>query len=283
MRSERLGQWSILLACVFFAGAAVSAKYLAVGYSGLFVSLVRFFLGALFCVSAIFILRREWRVKDWRIWIIRGVLGGLAMSLTYWAIQLTSSGRAILLADTYPIFVAVFGYLFFREKITAQHVAGVVIGILGVLLVFYDRSQYGWLGNLLAFAAGAVGGVSVHYVKQSRAKNNPFLVYLSACIFGALWCLVSVGEVRHLTWSGAAALALVAVFGFVGQVFAGYGFRYVTATTGGIMGLAEVPLTVAFSALLGEEMRARFWLGTLLILAGILIAYGLWPAGRREA
>jgi drug/metabolite transporter (DMT)-like permease len=283
MSSERWGQWSILLACVFFAAAAVSAKYLAADYSGLFVSLVRFALGALFCVGAIFLLGREWRVKGWRVWIIRGVLGGLAMSLTYWAIQLTSSGRAILLADTYPIFVAVFGYLFFREKITAQHVAGVLIGMLGVLLVFYDHSQYGWFGNVLAFAAGIVGGVSVHYVKKSRSVNNPFLVYLSACLFGMLWCLGSVAEVRHLTGSGLLALSTVAIFGFVGQVFAGYGFRYVTATTGGIMGLAEVPLTVAFSALLGEEMRPRFWLGTLMILAGILIAYGLLPAGRRQA
>lgn len=283
MQKERLGQLSILLACIFFAAAAVSAKYLAADYSGLFVSLVRFALGAIFCVSAIFLLGREWRVRGWRVWIIRGVLGGLAMSLTYWAIQLTSSGRAILLADTYPIFVAIFGYLFFREKITPQHVAGVLIGMLGVLLVFYDHSQYHWFGNLLAFGAGVVGGVSVHYVKKSRSENNPFLVYLSACVFGLLWCLASIGEVRHLTGPGALALALVAVFGFVGQVFAGYGFKYVTATTGGIMGLAEVPLTVAFSALLGEEMRPRFWLGTLLILAGILIAYGIWPAGRRRA
>lgn len=273
MRSARLGQLSILLACVFFAAAAVSAKYLAVGYSGLFVSLVRFSLGAVFCVGAIFLLGREWRIKGWRIWIIRGLLGSLAMSLTYWAIQLTSSGRAILLADTYPIFVAVFGYLFFREIITARNVGGVLIGILGVLLVFYDRSQYPWFGNLLAFGAGVVGGVSVHYVKLTRYQNNPFLVYLSACLFGLVLCLVSADEVRHLTGQGAFALTLVAVLSFVGQVLAGYGFKYVSATTGGIAGLAEVPLTVAFSALLGEEMRPGFWLGTVLILAGIVINY----------
>ncbi|MEW6515559.1 MAG: DMT family transporter [candidate division FCPU426 bacterium] len=284
MPSERMGQLSILLACVFFAAAAVSAKYLAAGYSGLFVSLVRFGLGAVFCVLALAWLRREWRVQGWRVWAIRGILGSLAMSLTYWAIQLTSSGRAILLADTYPIFVAIFGYLFFREAITRRHVGGLIVGMLGVLLVFYDRSQYGWLGNLLAFGAGVVGGVSVHYVKLARSRNNPFLVYLSACLFGLIWCLVSAGEVRHLNGQGAFALVLVAVFGFVGQVLAGYGFKYVSATTGGIAGLAEVPLTVAFSALLGEEMRPRFWLGTVLIVAGILINYypGRRARGDRE-
>ena len=273
MRSRFIGAVSIFLSCVLFACTSTTVKYVSVRYDGMSISLARFIVGGVLACVAIAVMRRGFRVTDFKSWALRGIFGAVSMGLFYAGIQMTSSGRATLLADTYPVFVAVFGFLFFGESIGPGRITGVVLGIAGSVIVFYDGSQYPLAGNLLCVGSAVTGAIAVHYLKKSRESHNSFLVYLSPCVFGAaasLWA--APGLVRAVSWHDAGFLAAVGVLAFGGQVLMSFGYRYVKATEGSIIGLSEILFSVMLSAaFLGEHMTPRFFAGGALVMAGLAI------------
>ena len=173
MRSRFIGAVSIFLSCVLFACASTTVKYISSRYDGMSISLVRFVIGGILACVAIAVMRRGFHVTDFKSWALRGIFGAVSMGLFYAGIQLTSSGRATLLADTYPVFVAVFGFLFFGESIGPGRIAGVVLGIAGSVIVFYDGSPYPMAGNLLCAGSAVTGAIAVH---KSISRIKKYLV-----------------------------------------------------------------------------------------------------------
>lgn len=273
MKKQTVGESAILSACLFFYPCAnVLVKVVGTHCSGLVVSFWRFFIGAVLSVGVMAFWEKERKIREWRTWILRGVYGAAAMVAGYMAIQMTGSGRAVLLANTYPVFVAVFGVTIFKERTSWNQWAALVLCLGGILLVFQDKSQYSFLGNCLGLLAGILGGLAVHYMKKTRERNSPSSVYLSACLFGVLPGFTAgphlyQGFHPHV-WI---LLMFIGILAFSGQWFASYGFKYVSATAGSIIGFAETLVTIGMSwFFLGEEMRPRFFAGALLILLGLL-------------
>jgi drug/metabolite transporter (DMT)-like permease len=248
-------------------------KHISAHYSSWFISFVRFFVGAVLVIISILATGRSFRVHNMKNWILRGATGCIAMVLFYVAIQMTSSGRATLLSDTYPVFVALFGVLFFRERIGIGQIAGLILCICGSTLVFYDGSSYPVAGSLICIGSAVASGVAVHFIKRSRESDNSFLIYLSPCIFGFMITCFSAKDAVSISSSGdAVLLILVGVFAFIGQIFLAWGFRYVPATAGSVLGMAEILFSITLSLLfLGEVMKPRFFAGGALIIAGLLV------------
>jgi drug/metabolite transporter (DMT)-like permease len=235
------------------------------------ISFVRFVVGAVLACAVILILRKSFRVTDWKSWALRGIFGAASMALFYAGIHVTSSGRATLFADTYPVFVAVFGFMFFGEKIGPGRIAGVILCIAGSVIVFYDGSSYPVIGNFLCIASAVTGGIAVHFLKRARESHNSFLVYLAPCLFGAVASMWTVPELaRAVSLRDMFFLLLVGVLAFAGQILMSFGYRYVSATEGSIIGMSEILFSVMISAaLLGEEMTPRFFAGGACVLAGL--------------
>ena len=271
-RQTRFGEFSIFLSCLLFSITSVTVKYAGCSFSGGFISFVRFAIGGLLSLCLVLAIKKSIRIRDPISLLLRGVLGSLAMVLAYIAIQTTGSGRAILLANTYPVFVVVFGYLFFKDKIRLNNLIGLAFCVVGVLFVCFDRSRYGIAGTLLALGSGVTSGLAVHFIKKARAHNDIFIVYLSACIFGVAASSFSAPEAAKIqSWNVLLPLIIVGVFALAGQLAMGYGYKYTTAVKGSIIGFTEIPLTILLSSFFGEEMKPRFFLGMAVIVIGLLI------------
>lgn len=271
-RQARLGEFSIFLSCLFFSITSVTVKYAGCRFSGGFISLVRFAIGGLLSLCLVLAIKKSIRIRDPLTLLLRGILGASAMVIAYIAIQMTGSGRAILLANTYPVFVAIFGYLFFREKIQLNNLIGLACCVAGVLFVFFDHSRYSLTGNLLALGSGVISGMAVHYIKKAREHNDVFVVYLSACIFGVAASSFSASEAMKIqNWNILLPLVIVGIFALAGQLVMAYGYKYTTAVKGSIIGFTEIPLTILLSFFFGEEMKPRFFMGMAAIIFGLLI------------
>jgi drug/metabolite transporter (DMT)-like permease len=269
---SRLGEFSIFLSCLFFSITSVTVKYAGSYFSGGFISLARFTIGGLLSLCLVLAIKKSIRIRDPLALLLRGVLGASAMVVAYIAIQMTGSGRAILLANTYPVFVAIFGYLFFREKIQSNNIIGLAFCVAGVLFVFFDHSRYGLTGNLLALGSGVISGMAVHFIKRAREHNDVYVVYLSACIFGAAASSFSASEaVKIQGLNILLPLLIVGIFALAGQLAMAYGYKYTTAVKGSIIGFTEIPLTILLSFFFGEEMKPRFFMGMAVIIFGLLI------------
>lgn len=271
MTPHTKGRFAILLSCVFFALTSFTVKKLAGSFDGWFISWFRFLLGGLLTVIVMICTKRSFRIHRFNDWFLRGFFGVIAMVSFYIGISMTSSGRATLLSTTYPAFVALFGVLFYQSKTTVGNIISIVFCLAGSFVVFYDGSSYSFTGNLLCIGSAVASGFAVIHIKRAREENSSFLVYLSPCIFGILassWSVAAVSAIPSV--KDIILLAFVGCAAFIGQIFMTYGYRFVTATEGSILGMTEILLAIILSRfLLGEAMNFRFFIGTVIIISGI--------------
>lgn len=209
--------------------------------------------------------------------------------------QATTTGWIIA---TIPLFIALLGAVFLRERLGLARVLGIVLAAVGVLLVVARgdfRSLDGGLGGigapgdaliLLSAPNWAVFSVlSRHGLKRHPAARMMFYVMVLGWLFTtALW-FAGRGPhtIPHLTSSGIGAVL------FLGVICSGVAYVYwydalerIPASQVGVLLYLEPLVTVAFAAsFLHEGIR----LGTLA--GGAIILLGVWivnraPISRRD-
>ena len=273
MKLRVKGQAALYLAATILALVSLCVKLASRYYSPLFVSASRFLLGAVFCVVTLSLGFPGTKPKRIGAVILRGFFGSLAMITSYAAVSLTGPGRATLLANTYPLFVAFFGALLFGEKVGARTFASALVCAGGAFLVVRDGSGAALSGDLLALASAVFSGFAVNFVRRaSAAGENPFVLYLSPCLFGLPLLAFAPGP-GPLIHSGAAGLLLLFAVGFGGfaaQAILSYGYRTVPASRGSVVFYWETALTVLLGLLFGgERLNLRFALGLAAIVGGL--------------
>lgn len=267
-----MGSFTIILSCLFYSVLALLVKPLSYYCNGLFISGFRFLIGIILGFAVLFFTKNPLKIVDGPFWVLRGVYGAIAMIAYFVAIQLTNSGRATLLSNTYPVFVAVFGTLFFGERITKRNIVSLSFCLMGVFMVLYDRGHYPILGDLLGILSGVCGALAVIYLKKSCEHNSSVIIYLSACFFGVLSLPFATNQIANINIQAFVILILVGILGFAGQVLMTFGFKTVSANQGSILSYATIPITLMLSyVVFGDPMPFKFLAGIGLILAGLMI------------
>ena len=83
---------------------------------------------------------------------IGGIILGLGFSAYVFAMYNTTVANANFIIQTQAIFLAVFGYLFLKEKISKLTLASIILAISGIILMVGNSLSPGQLsGNLVAF------------------------------------------------------------------------------------------------------------------------------------
>lgn len=271
LRDQTKGEIAFYSASILFAITVVFIKLTANHFGGIFVSSVRFIIALMLGLIIIRIRKIPFRIIDIKSWVLRGVLGSSAMLIFFSSIQLSSSGRITLIFNTFPVFVAIFGFLFFRQKITITNIISLILCLSGIIIIFYDGSKYPLKGDLLGLSAAILAGITVHYVKKSSEKNNPIIVYFAACFFGLLYTPLGIKDIYNVNFQNIIPLLGVAVFSFAAQVSMTYGYRHISAAKGSIISYSAIPLTILFSHFIGEQFKPLFFIGMIPITIGLLI------------
>lgn len=283
------GGYAALYSSAFlFAFTSLLVKLASRYYTGLLVSAARFAVGAILCSSVLLIRYRSMRPARPGVVALRGAFGACSMAMTYAAISLTGPGRAALLSNVYPLFVAVFGALFFGERVKPRVFACIAICTCGAVLVMRDGSGASLAGDALALGSAVFAGVAVNFVRRATQTDNPFMLYLSPCLFGLpLFAFVpAAGWTAGAASGGLLGLALLVGVGavaFLAQAFMAYGYRSVQAGKGSVVFYLETALTVLLGALFaGERFNLRFAAGLTLILGGLALNHLRLPRRRPE-
>ncbi len=276
LRKRVAGMAALFLAATNFALVILLVKLASRHFSGLFVSGVRFATGALLCGAVLLFRRDDARLRNPKMVLLRGLFGAASMVASFAAVSLTGPGRAALLGNTYPLFVALFGALFFKERLEARSLLSLAVCTAGALLVMRDGSGAALLGDLLALANALLAGMAVNYVRRaSAAGDNPFVLYLSPCLFGLPLLAFAPLPSGPPPASAILLLALVGLGSFSAQVLMSIGYRSVPAGRGSVVFYWETALTVLLGFLFGgESPNPRFLLGLCAILAGLWLNGG---------
>ena len=232
-------------------------------------------------------LRRHWR-SIFVVGITNTALPFLGFS--YAALSISAGLSSIFNASS-PLFGAVIGWLWLRDRPTGPRVLGLAIGFAGVLGLAWEKASFrsggsGW-AIVACLAAALMYGLSANYTKRRLQGVAPMAVaagsQLSATLLLALpalwWWPAQMPSAR--AWTMVVLLALLCT----GLAYLMY-FRLI-AHVGPANAIAVTFLIPAFAVLWGwlflaEPLTAAMAAGCAVILLGTALATGM-IAPRRAA
>ena len=179
MQGERRAVVLLLLGVILWSTSGLLIKESSLGALALVGG--RSALAAL--VLAAYVRKPHWT------WSLPQVGGALALATTYnlfvVATQLTSAANAILLQYTAPLWVAVFGIWYLRERPhTVDYVSMGLIAV-GMLLFFGDKlTGSALLGNLLAALSGITMAWMTLFLRKQK-DGSPYETVLLGNVLAA--------------------------------------------------------------------------------------------------
>ena len=157
---------------------------------------VRFFLAGVIMLGAVALIQRRSFVRPSRVelrdsFIVGALLLGGGMGAVAWGEQTIPSGIAALLITLMPVWVAVFGRVFFGERLPLVAWAGVSLGLVGVAIlvlpsIAIDGSldPAGVVALLISPISWAAGSVFASH--SAKLPRDPFVTTGIQMLSGAL-------------------------------------------------------------------------------------------------
>jgi len=203
-------------------------------------------------------------------------LGGVFTAIS----QGVPAGISALILGLQPIATSIIANRFMGEKITRLQSAGLALGLVGVLLVLYDRnivlagSVLGWVASFLSLIGITIGTLyQKRYCGRIDWRAGNVVQYIGA---GGLFALGAVVfETREIHWTGELifAMAWLVLVLSIAAVALMYWLIRRSAATGFASLFYLVPVVTAFLAyiLFGERLDALSILGMVVCAGGVVL------------
>jgi len=225
---------------------------------------------------------------DGRMLLVTFVAGtcwvGIPMALTAWALQYISGGLGSIFQSTTPFFVAIFAYFLLREQqLSAAKIFGLIIGFIGIIILFSDDPLEAMGGS--AFAGGAavlltsvlIGFAQVYSRKYFRGRDLlgfNMCVLLVAGIETLPFCFVGGAPRFSLTVELALSILYLGIMASaIPFVLYFELFQRVNIVVLSMVAYV-IPVVAVVSGIvwLGERMTPTDVAGSCLVLFGVLLA-----------
>jgi len=285
----------LIIPPVLWAGNAVVGRVVSPLISPMLLNLLRWALAFVVLLPlAGGVLRRDsplW--AQWRRFLFMALLSTSGYNaLLYLALNTSTPINVTLVGASTPVWMLLFGRIFFRQTITGRQLVGAVLSIAGVVLVLC-RGQWELLlglhlvaGDLYVLMA-AMGWayyswMLAHPTPESAPLRADWAVFLlGQVVFGLCWSALFAGvewavtDVRlQWSWPLAGALAFIAVGpAVIAYPTWGAGVtRAGAAVAGFFINLTPLFTALLSSAFLGEAPRMFHALAFVLIVSGIVLS-----------
>ena len=246
---------------------------------------LRFVLASLILALLVLARRARWpRTRnEWTLIAVVGVLQfALNYGLVFWGEQHISSGLAAVLQSTFPAFGFVIAHFYLpHERITTARVFGVLLGVLGVAVIFSDQlsiaGKLAFLGSMALVLSAFFGSYSNVLVKAYGGKIDPQILAAGQMVFGFVPLLAigfaTEGNPLHFHWTAMAVVSLLYLV-VVGSVvaFALYYWlvRNMDVTNTMLIALVTPVVAVVLGMIvLHERLNWRLLAGGACIISGI--------------
>ena len=213
---------------------------------------------------------------------LQGFLGGIILSTGFcgyvFAMYNTTVANTNFIIQTQTIFLAIFGYFFLKEKITALTLTSIILAMSGVLLMVGNSLTPGELsGNLAAFSMPITFAVLIIIVRKfPKVDMVPaqFIAGISSCIIGYVLS-TKIMISNHDIFLGFLAGFFQVGFGFI---FITIGARTTPSATVGIIMLSESVLGPLWAFLFVSERPSLYGLigGAIILFAVMLQFYSMF-------
>lgn len=205
-----------------------------------------------------------------------GVLSGALLAATFFFFILSllrnTAANTFVLMSTGPFFVAVFGWIFLRERVPLRTWIAIAVALAGITLMFADGLGAGRsLGNALALGVATAFALNVVVLRRMHASVD---MVPAVMIAGLISVVVALPFALPLAPS-ARDLALLAPMGCLqlglGCLLMTRATRYLAAGEIGLLSLIETILAPIWVWLgVGERPSALAFAGAAIVLGALL-------------
>jgi len=218
-----------------------------------------------------------------------GFFGGIILSFGFcgyvFAMYNTTVANTNFIISLQILFLAFFGYLFLKERISSITLASIILAITGVILMVGNSLTPGEMsGNLAAFTMPITFAILIMIVRKfPKVDMVPaqFIAGISSCLIGFLLSekiMVS----THDIFLGFTAGFFQVGFGFI---FITIGARSTPSAMVGIIMLSESILGPIWAFLFVGERPSLFTLigGSIILFAVLIQFYNLITSNKPES
>ncbi|HSM97867.1 MAG TPA: DMT family transporter [Gallionella sp.] len=260
----------------------LAIKWSALGAGFSFGVFARMLISVLLCAALLAVLRIRLPLhrRALHSYVASGTSMWGTMVLAYWSSQYVSSGMISVLFGLSPLITSLGAMLWLKEEsVTANQLAGMLLGLAGLGLVFRGGLGLGEgaaLGLVALFLAVVCQALGLVWIKKVGDDSPPLATTFGSLavalpLFFAVWWLADGHWPTALPDRAAAAIVYL---GTVGSVlgFMLYYYMIKHMETGPIALIALV--TPVLALLLGhglnnEAVLPQVWFGTAFILLGL--------------
>ncbi|WP_108670311.1 DMT family transporter [Peribacillus acanthi] len=288
MKQTFLGSVYLSLAASIWGGMYVVSKYVLDYIPPITLVWLRFIIAfiVLFAILRAVQTRTGKQVQlKKRDWILLGWIGfiGYFISISFQFIgtKLSDAHTGALITSATPAFIVIFAILVLKEKLTARKTISMLLATTGVVIVIGWETKVGHhlTGSLILVGAAITWALLSIYVKIASERFSTLTITTFAIGFGLLfttpvmlWELQSQNVFFHNIWV-VLGIVYLGTVSTAGAFFLwNKGMELMDAGVGSLFFFFQ-PVVGTFLGwlLLNEEIHANFFIGAILIFAGVLI------------
>jgi drug/metabolite transporter (DMT)-like permease len=229
---------------------------------------------------------------QWRFMLAYGLV--LSLFNSTWTISVALNGAAVstVLAYSSAAFTAIMGWRLFGERLGPVKILAVSLSLVGCIFISGAYNPAAWKLNPVGVFTGLVSGLafaaySLMGKEASQRSINPWTVLLYAFGFATIflfvynqltpWLPQGVAS-PNLLWLGDAYTGWAVLVALaIGPTIGGYGLytvslNYLPASVANVIATLEPVMTsVQAFILLDERFTPPQWIGSALIIAGVIV------------
>jgi drug/metabolite transporter (DMT)-like permease len=284
MKNTLIGSLYLILASSIWGGMYVVVKVVVSVIPPLELVWMRYVVAIVALLIIGFITKQKWRIEKryFLIIIAIGIIGNaISIVAQETGTMLSTAQMGAIITSSTPAFMVIFARLILKERMTLRKGISVCLATIGVFLIvgIGDVNMSGTLGGIALLIAALTWALMSVLVKLLPSDYSQIVVttysILVALIVLTPFVLPRLHEINisHLThptiWSGLLYLGIVSTAG--GFLLWNRGLQMLNASSGGIFFFFQpVVGTLLGWLILGENIGLTFWIGSILILTGVL-------------
>jgi len=213
-----------------------------------------------------------------------GIILGCGFSAYVFAMYKTTVANANFIIQTQAIFLAIFGYLFLKEKITKLTLVSIIFAIIGIILMVGNSLSPGQLsGNLVAFIMPSSFAVLIIIVRK-----YPNVDMLPLQLFAGIVAMLIGYFVSTKISISINDIFLAFIAGFfqvgLGFVFITIGAKKTLSATVGILMMTEAVFGPFWAWMFLEEIPQFIELigGSIIIIAVLIQILALLEKAKKK-
>ena len=294
MTNKNLIIYFKLLFCVIvWGGSFVATKVALRQVSPVTIVWMRFAMGVLILGASV-VRRKQWAFPGWSDLRYFALLGFLGITFHQWlqstGLVTSQATTTAWIITTTPVFIALLGWLFLKERLGLDRVMGIALAALGVLLILTRgnlgqlaqgqlvQSRGDWLILISAPNWAVFSVLSRHGLKRHPATRMMFFVMglgwlFTSILFFAGPGLPDIGRLQLDGWVGVAFLGICC--SGLAYIFWYDALQAIPASRAGVFLYIEPLTTVIVAAIILKEP-----LVLASLLGGAVILTGVWMVNR---